>query len=123
MKSYTAHLKPGREPVLVADAFSWGAFLFGPLWFAAQRAWIPAAFELLLLVVVIVALPPPASTIVQLAIGILAGLIGRDGVRWTLERRGYAMTHVLAARDEDAALARLLTYRPEIAAGMAAIVP
>ena len=56
-----------------------------------------------------------------MALSVLAGVMGRDLVRWSLERRGYAMVHVLAARDEDGALARLLTYRPDIAAGMAGL--
>ncbi len=120
MKSFTAHLKPGHEPVLLVDAFAWGAFLFGPLWFAAHRAWVLAALDLLLVLVVAVLLPAPAGPVVQLGIALLAGLLGRDGVRWGLERDGYTMAHVLAARDADAALGRLLTYRPEIAAGMAA---
>ena len=43
MRGYTAHLKPGRTPVLVPEGFSWAAWLFGPLWLAAHRAWVPAA--------------------------------------------------------------------------------
>ena len=32
MKIFTAHLHPRKPPVLVREAFSWGALLFGPLW-------------------------------------------------------------------------------------------
>ena len=46
-------------------------------------------------------------------------MLGRDILRWSLDRRGYTLAHVLAARDEEAALARLLTYRPEIAVQVA----
>ena len=120
MTSWTAHLKPGRDPVLVREGFSWGALFFGPLWFAAQRAWIPAALHLALLVLVPALIRPPYAGITLTAVAVLAGLMGRDLVRWTLERRGYVLAHVLAARDEDGALARLLTYRPEVATSLAA---
>ena len=39
-------LRPGAAPVLVREGFAWGALLFGPLWLAAHRAWIPAALAL-----------------------------------------------------------------------------
>ena len=118
MRSYTAHLKPGREPILVKEAFSWGAFLLGPLWFTIHRAWIPAAIHLFLIVALMRFLPPRFGPVL-IGLALLAGLLGRDILRWSLDRRGYTLAHVLAARDEDGALARLLTYRPEIAAQVA----
>ena len=42
----------------------------------------------------------------------MIGLYGNDFRRFGLERRGYALAHVLAARNEDAAMARLLALRP-----------
>ena len=120
LHTYTAHLKPGREPILVREGWSWGAALFGPIWFAAQRAWIPAAIDLALLVAAAVLRGAPVT---QVALGILAGLLGRDTVRWSLDRRGYVVEHVLAARDEDTAFARLLTYRPDVAARLAEPLP
>ena len=120
MKSWTAHLKDGRDPILVKEAFAGGAFLFGPLWFAAHCAWIPAVLNAALLMICAALLPGRALAVVLPALAILAGLLGRDAVRWALERRGYTLAHILAARDEDAALARLLTYRPEIAIDLAA---
>ena len=119
MNAYTAHLKPGRDPVLLKEGWSWGAFLFGPLWLLAQRAWIPAALDAALLVLVAALLPPPARPVVAFALSVLAGLLGRDLVRWSLERRGYVLGHVLAARDEEGALGRLLTFRPDLAGSMA----
>ncbi len=119
MKAWTAHIKDGREPILVKEGFSWGAFLFGPLWFAACRAWVPAAVHLLLLVLLVRLVPMRGVGIILVGLAMLAGLLGRDLVRWSLERRGYTLVHVLAARDEDGALGRLLTARPDIAAGLA----
>lgn len=120
MTSWTAHLKPGRDPVLMKDAYAPGATLFGPLWFLANRAWIPAVLQGALLVLAAVLLPAPYARIVAAALAILAGLLGRDLVRWSLERRGYTLAHVLVARDEEGALSRLLTYRPDVAASVAA---
>ena len=120
MKSYTAHLKFDREPILVAEGWSTAAFVFGPVWLAINRAWIPAALHLAILVLIAALLPAPAKGVVTVALAVLAGLMGRDLVRWSLDRRGYLESHVLAARNEEAALGRLLTYRPDIAASLAA---
>ncbi len=43
MKFWTVHVRTGAAPVLVQEAFSWTALVFGPLWLLAHRAWIPAA--------------------------------------------------------------------------------
>ncbi len=122
MITYTAHTKPGREPILVKEGFSWGAFLFGPLWFATWRAWVPAAVYLLLLAVVGRFLPGRLGLLLLFAAALLAGLMGRDLVRCILERRGYTLVHVLAARNEDAALGRLLTFRPDLVAELTSVL-
>ncbi len=116
MKTYTAHLKQDRLPVLVQEGWSWGAAIFGPLWLLTQKAWIPAIIVLALSLVAGRFAPAGLSGILALGIGVLTGVLGRDLVRWTLDRRGYVMAHVLAARDEEGALARLLTARPDVAA-------
>ena len=122
MKAYTAHLKPGRQPILVKEAFSWGAFLVGPLWFTLHRAWIPAAIHLFLIVALMRFLPPRGGPVL-LGLALAAGLFARDILRWSLDRRGYTLAHVLAASNEDVALGRLLTYRPEIIAQVAETLP
>ena len=114
MKAYTAHLAPHRAPVLLPEAFSWAAFLFGPLWLLAHRAWLPAVLALAAPVVIAALLPPWARPFAGFAQAVLTGVLGRDWVRWSLERRGYALCHVLAARDRDAAFARLLAARPDL---------
>jgi len=119
MRSYTAHTKPDYPPVLLLEAWSWGAAIFGPFWLLAHRAWIPAmAFGAAVLLVMVLA-PPGLGGLIGLGFGVLAGLLGRDAVRWSLERRGYLLTHVLAARDEDSALARLLHVRADLNASLA----
>ena len=113
MKVYTAYTHDHAAPVLVREGFSWGAFLFGPFWLLAQRAWIAGV---LLLCADIVALltPAPVRGALTFALAWAAGLFGRDLVRWSLERRGYDFVHVVAAPDDDAAMARLLARRPDL---------
>ena len=119
MRSWTAHLKPGAAPVLVREGFTWGGLVFGAVWLAAQRAWVPAALYLAVQIGVAVAAPGWAARVVLCALALLCGLMGRDLVRWSLERRGYAMCHVVAARDGDSALGRLLAARPDLVPAMA----
>jgi hypothetical protein len=96
--------------VLVAEGFSPGAFLFGPLWLAFHRAWLFAAIALVVDVAVSLLAPVWAS----LVLAWLLGMFGRDLVRLGLDLRGYTLVHVVAASDEDSALARLLARRPDL---------
>ena len=116
MNIYTAHTAPHAAPVLLREGFSWGAFLFGPLWLLAHRCWI--AGMLLACAWVGVALVPEAAPRLLIAAGLAwsAGLGGQDARRWGLARRGYVLPHVVAAADPDMALARLLDRRPDLIA-------
>jgi Protein of unknown function (DUF2628) len=115
MKSYTAHLLPGAAPVLIAEGFSWGALLFGGFWLLAHRAWIPGVLALATGVMIGVLTATPAEPPLEIGLAVLLGLIGRDLQRWSLSLRGYVIAHVVTARNADAALARLLTLRPDLA--------
>lgn len=119
MNIYTAHLRPARPPVLVQEGWSWRAALFGPLWLLAHRAWVPGVIVLSAVVLGVLLLSPDLQPVMALGLGLLMGLLGRDMVRWSLDRRGYALAHVLAAADREAALGRLLDARTDLAAGMA----
>ena len=124
MRVWTVHVplstdragRPSRRaPVLVREGFSWGAFLFGPFWLVANRLWLPAALWL----VAAAAAVPLASVGGAVALPALQFLLGchaRDLRRRALARRGYAQAHVVAERDEERALARLIAARPELAA-------
>lgn len=113
MKTYTAHLRASRPPLLVKEAFSWGAFLFGPLWLLAQRAWIAAVMSAVVLALTLMA-PPPARPVLSFAVLLTLGIFGRDLMRWTLSRRGYALAHVVAGRNSDDAFLRLLDHVPDL---------
>ena len=120
MRIYTAHLAPGHAPRLVREGFSLGAFLFGPLWLFAHRAWIAGGIALAVLIGIGVLagalLGSSTSLILLLGYAALLGWNGRDLCRWSLARQGYEESHVLADRDSDAAFARLITRDPTIAA-------
>ena len=114
MKFWTAHVRIGRRPELVREGWSWGAFFFGALWLLAQRAWIAAVLVLALWVLVSALTEDGTRAVLSVALAIGQGLLGRDLIRWSLERRGYTLAHVIAARDGEAALARLLHGRPDL---------
>ncbi len=114
MTSYTAHLKPYCPPVLLREGWSWGAAIFGPLWLLAHRAWIPALLFAAIIVLVQLVAPAGLNLVVGLGLGVLSGLLGQDAVRWSLEQRDYLLAHVLVARDEESALARLLAVRTDL---------
>lgn len=116
MRLYTALLKSDAEPVLVREGFAWGALVFGPIWLAAHRAWIPAAIALAVAVLVGVLVPDPAKGILLAGYAVILGLTGNDLRRWSLEHRGFVLIHVIAAQTLDDAFARLLQFRPDLIA-------
>ena len=114
MRFWTAHIRAGVAPVLVREGFSWGALLFGPLWFAAHRAWIAAVLSLAAIILIVVLAKDGVSAVLLTALLILLGLSGHDLSRWSLDHRGYLLSQVVTARDELEALQRLLERRPDL---------
>jgi hypothetical protein len=114
VRTYTAHIKPRRPPVLMRDAWSWGGFIFGPLWLLSMRALIPALLEIVALALLFTLVPPPFWRPSLLGLALINGLLGRDMAGWALDRRGYAIEHIVLAPDQDAALLRLFTARPDL---------
>jgi hypothetical protein len=113
VKVWTAHTRESSAPVLVREGFSWAAFVFGPIWLLARRAWIPAALVWCAWIGAAL-LPDTIGLLVLAALHWLLGLAGQDMLRWSLGLRGFLLAHVIAATDEDAALARLLGRRPDL---------
>ena len=115
MRTYTALTRPASCPELVPEGFSLMALLFGPLWLAFNGAWafavLAVAIDLLLY-----RFAPSWSWAVM---PVLTGLFGQDLRRAALTLRGFTLVHVVAARDFDTALGRLLTARPDLAQEMA----
>ena len=113
MRLFTAHTRVDAAPVLVREGFSWGAAIFGPLWFALSGTWVLAALALLAAVAAGLA-HGRWPLLLAVALGWVQGLFGHDLVRWSLARRGFLLAHVVAGRDTDEALARLLHRRPDL---------
>ena len=116
MKVYTAHVHPARRPVLVPERFSWSAVFFGPFWLLWHRAWIPAALAAAALVLACTAVPPHARRDAAILLLLVLGVFGNDLRRWSLERAGYALGHVVAGRSRDEATFRLLVEAPGLRA-------
>ncbi len=114
MNFWTVHVRQGTAPVLVREGFSWGALLFGPLWLAVHRTWIPAVLTVVATVLILFLTTDGTSIALLSALVLLLGLSGHDLRRWSLDHRGYLLAQVIAARDELEALERLLTRRPDL---------
>jgi hypothetical protein len=119
VRIWTAHLKSDAAPVLVREGFSLGALLFGPLWLAAHRAWIPAAFALAAWVAIGALATDGTSAALSLGLLLLQGLSGHDLRRWSLERRGFTLAQVISARRAEGAFEQLLRRRPDLGASLA----
>lgn len=122
MRVFTAHARDGDpEVLLVKEGFSWPAFLFQALWALWHRMW-GAALGLLGLGIaaeglgIAAGLGGAAQAALSLGVAALIGFLGNDLRRHGLARRGYAESAVVAGRDADAALHRLLEHRPELIA-------
>ena len=114
MKTWTVHLRPGTAPVLVPEAFSWGAALFGPFWLLAYRAWIPGVL-VLCAQAAMAAATPVLHGVLAAALVWLLGLFGQDCRRWSLSRRGFTLAHVVSGRTGEDAAVRLFDQQPELA--------
>jgi len=122
MRVFTAHQPPvaaarAEGPLLLRDSFAWGACLFGGFWLLLHRLWFEALAWLGVALLALILLPGWALTPVALATALLLGWHGQDLRRAALTRRGWTMTDIVAARDADAALARLLDARPDLVRG------
>jgi hypothetical protein len=94
--------------LFVRDGFSWGAFLFGPLWMVWRGLWLVLIGYVLLIVALeatfrAVGLSGVARGGILLLIALLLGLEGASLQRWTLIRRGWRDLGVVAGVDEEAA--------------------
>lgn len=114
MKFWSAHIRVGTAPVLVREGFSWGALVFGPIWLALHRAWIPAAISLAAFVIIGFTTQDAVQAALLAALVVLLGLSGYDLRRWSLDRRGFLLAQVVTGRSELDALSHLLERRPDL---------
>jgi hypothetical protein len=114
VKFWSAHVRAGTAPVLVREGFSWGALIFGPIWLAVHRAWIPAAISLAAFVIVGFMTQDAVQAALLAALIVLLGLSGYDLRRWSLDQRGFLLAQVVTGSSELDALAHLLERRPDL---------
>lgn len=111
--------RPARPPVLVREGFAWLAFFFTLPWLLWHRLWLEAVIYLGLVAILAALVPAGAALPVALALQFLLGAHARDLKRWSLARRGYVQAHVVAERDADRALLRLIEAQPDLAPALA----
>ncbi len=119
MKTFTTHLHDKKPLVLVPEAFSWGALFFGPIWLLRHGAWVAAILALIAFVLACTVVPPTLRPLAAFGVLLLCGLLGQDLRRWQLRLRRFRLAHVVAARNEDEALFRLLSHRADLVSAAA----
>ncbi len=109
---YTVHepQRPGQSIeeradsiVFVKEGFTIWGFLFGPLWLLYNRAWLASVLTLVLMaglaaLLVQLGLKSQAPAIVDILVSLIIGFEGNDILRWTLQRKGYALIASVAGR-------------------------
>ncbi len=129
MKVFTVHtrrhgLDPDRDIVVVKEGFCWPAFFFSLVWAIWCRLWLVALaiFIVETLVNVIMAwlnASVTAQTVISLGLALIIGVIGNDLRRWSLDRRGFVQSDIVAASDGDAAEHRFFERHPQLTADYA----
>jgi hypothetical protein len=114
VRIWTVHLRDDTAPVLVREGFSLGGALFGPVWLAFHRAWLPAIVALAAWLLVDGLASGGTRLALHVGLMLLIGVSGRDLCRWSLARRGFVLAEVVAARDTDRAFQRLLDRRRDL---------
>jgi Protein of unknown function (DUF2628) len=114
MITYTVHEPPfapadrldrAERLVFVADAFSWSAFLFAPLWALANRLWLVLLGYVAIVAVIIAGNrflglgDTAANAIMIAAVHVLVGLESSSLKRWTLGRRGWRFAGSVVGRN------------------------
>ena len=111
MALYTVHIPGNGEverAVFLRDGFSWGAFVFGPMWLLMRGAWISGTAVVLGILISVAALQAYGVGAEYLAILVLLlmlflGFEATSLIRLDLKLRRYSLAGVVAAvKPEDA---------------------
>ncbi|WP_319518352.1 DUF2628 domain-containing protein [uncultured Martelella sp.] len=121
MASYLVLIPPGdSDPAkirFVSDRFAWLAFLFGPFWLLANRAWLAGLLTLALSIIFGVAgyfeSLSLASSVASLALNLLIGFEAREWKALAMERRGFTLDDVVVAPDIETAEAMYFADRAD----------
>ena len=136
MAVYTVHLPQTASATaamsrarFVREGFSWGAFVFGPLWLIFRGLWLALvlwiiAAALVAGAVVVFSLSPTGTVAIAVLVAFFFGLEGNGLRREALRRRHFRFADVTVARNRDEAerhfFARWLAVATDEAAGCAA---
>jgi hypothetical protein len=129
MTIFTIHLPAsgqrratGDDVALAAERFSWGAFLFGPLWLLVHRLWlwtlVWAAAALIYGALATTLRGAAAGWALFLGAVLLEMLLGFEAnelYRRSLERSGRPAVAVVSARNSNAAAARFFRRQAQAA--------
>ena len=105
MPVYMAMTPAGAEDfdkvVFLRDGFSIGAFALGPVWLLWNRAYLAAGLWLAVMALVAVGatalgIAPGATALINLALSLVLGFEGVRLLAWTLERRGFRQSALVA---------------------------
>ena len=88
----------------VKEGFTIWGFLFGPLWLLYNRAWLAFILTLVFMaglaaVLVQFGLKDQAPAIVDILVSLIIGFEGNNVLRWSLQRKGYALLGSVAGRN------------------------
>ncbi|TDK30416.1 DUF2628 domain-containing protein [Rhizobium deserti] len=113
MRSYAILTPPGgplpdhRSTLVIADRFSWLAFLFPWLWLFWHKLWLAGIVALLVQIGsgFLMQIPgfAPAGLLIGLAVSLLAGLESRNYYSNALGRRGWTVEAIVFAQDRQTA--------------------
>src|SRR5208283_1207403 len=90
-----------EKAVFLRDGFSIAAFIFGPFWLFWNRAYLAAGLWLALVTMLAIGggrlgLQPEATALINLALSLALAFEGVRLIIWTLERRGFRQSGVVA---------------------------
>lgn len=93
-----------ERAVVIPEAFSWGAFIFGPLWFLFNRAWVGLAIAVVVsgaAFAAVAALHPvrPVALGISLLVALFYGFEARQLRRFGVGLFGYRLADVVVARN------------------------
>ena len=101
MRSYTVQRPPyPGSAVVLPEGFSWGALIFGPVWFLWHGLWLSALLLLLGQMALSGAMdyfgvPLALAWVPSACVSVLVGFNARDWWRFMLDRQGYAFVGVV----------------------------
>ncbi len=107
----------------VKEGFTIWGFLFGPLWLLYNRAWLAFLLTLIFMaglaaVLVQLELKDQAPVIVDILVSLIIGFEGNNILRWSLQRKDYALLGSVAGRNRLECERRFFdAWLPHAAAG------